>query len=58
MNNERINAKIKLSKLIFSCFNIRNFEVSKYWSSYISSFQILTPTPFFHYQLKIDAGHR
>ena len=25
--------------------NIRNFEIPKYWSFYISTFQILTPTP-------------
>ena len=31
---------------IFLHFNIRNFEISKYRSFYISSFQILTPTPF------------
>ena len=37
MNNEKINSKIKL---IFRYFNIRNFEISKYWS-----FQVLTPTP-------------
>ena len=24
--------------------NMRNFEISKYWSVYITSFQILTPT--------------
>ena len=29
--------------LIFRYFNIRNFEISKYRSFYISSFQILTP---------------
>ena len=30
--------------LIFRYFNIRNFEISKYRSFYISSVQILTPT--------------
>ena len=45
MNNGKINSKIKLSN-IFRYFNIRNFEIPKYWSFYISSFQILTPTPF------------
>ena len=43
MNNENINSKIKLSN-IFRHFNIRNFEIPKYWSFYILSFQILTPT--------------
>ena len=43
MNNEKINSKIKLSK-IFRYFNIRNFEIPKYWSFYILLFQILTPT--------------
>ena len=33
-----------MEKLIFRYFNIRNFEIPKYWSFYISSFQILTPT--------------
>ena len=36
-----MNSKIKLS---FRYFNIRNFEIPKYWSFYIPSFQILTPT--------------
>ena len=31
-------------KLIFRYFNIRNFEISKFQSFYISSFKILTPT--------------
>ena len=43
MNNENINSKIKLSN-IFRHFNIRNFEIPKYWSCYILSFQILTST--------------
>ena len=29
---------------MFRHFNIRDFEISKYWSFYILSFQILTPT--------------
>ena len=33
-----------IEQLIFLYFNIRNFEISKYRSFYISSFQILTPT--------------
>ena len=33
-----------IAELIFLCFNIRNFEISKYRSFYISSFQILTST--------------
>ena len=45
MNNEKINSEIKLSNL--SLFNIRNFEIPKYWSFYILSFQILTPHPIF-----------
>ena len=37
---------MKLSKkLIFHHFDIRNFEISKRRSFYISSFQIFTPTP-------------
>ena len=43
MNNEKINSKIKLLNN-FRYFNIRNFEILKYWSFYILSFQILTPT--------------
>ena len=43
MNNENINSKIKLSN-IFRHFDIRNFQIPKYWSFYIPSFQILTPT--------------
>ena len=35
-----------IDQLIFRYFNIRNFEISKYRSFYISSFQILTPTHF------------
>ena len=34
--------------LIFRYFNISNFEISKYRSFYISSFNILTPTLIFH----------
>ena len=34
-----------IDRLIFLYFNIRNFEISKYRSFYISSFEILTPTP-------------
>ena len=34
-----------IDQLIFRYFNIRNFEISKYRSLYISSFEILTPTP-------------
>ena len=34
-----------IEKLIFRYFNIRNFEISKFQSFYISSFKILTPTP-------------
>ena len=33
-----------IEKLIFLHFNIRNFEISKYRSFYILSFQILTLT--------------
>ena len=33
-----------IEQLIFSYFNIRNFEKSTYCSFYISSFQILNPT--------------
>ena len=33
----------------FRYFDIRNFEIPKYWSFYISSFQILTPTLIFYY---------
>ena len=43
MNNGKINSKIKLSN-IFRYFIIRNFEIPKYWSFYILSSQILTPT--------------
>ena len=32
-------------KTIFRYFNIRNFKIPKYRSFYISSFQILNPTP-------------
>ena len=35
-----------IEKLIFRYFNIRNFEISKFPSFYISSFKILTPTHF------------
>ena len=35
-----------IEKLIFRYFNIRNFEISKFQSFYISSFKILTPTRF------------
>ena len=42
MNNEKINSKIKLSNN--SSFVILIFVILKYWSFYISSFQILTPT--------------
>ena len=44
--------------LIFLYFNFRNFEISKYRLFYISSLQILTPSPprnfemFFHYVYK------
>ena len=40
MNSE----KIKLS-------NIRNFQIPKSWSFFISSFQILTPTHKSNYRL-------
>ena len=43
MKNEKINSKMKLSN-IFRYFNIRNFKILKYWSFYISSLQIFTPT--------------
>ena len=33
-----------IEKLIFRYFNIRNFEISKFQSFYISSFKILTAT--------------
>ena len=33
-----------IEKLIFRYFNIRNFEISKFQSFYISSFKMLTPT--------------
>ena len=33
-----------MEQLIFCYFNIRNFEISKYRSFYMSPFQILTPT--------------
>ena len=33
-----------IGKLIFRYFNIRNFEIPKFQSFYISSFKILTPT--------------
>ena len=33
-----------IEKLMFRYFNIRNFEISKFQSFYISSFKILTPT--------------
>ena len=33
-----------IEQLIFRHFNIRNFEISKSRSFYISSFQIFTPT--------------
>ena len=33
-----------IEQLIFRYFNIRNFEILKYRSFYISSFQISTPT--------------
>ena len=42
MNNEKINSKIKLLN-IFRYFDIRNFEILKYWSFYIPSFQISNP---------------
>ena len=35
-----------IGKLNFRYFNIRNFEISKFQSFYISSFKILTPTLF------------
>ena len=41
-------------KIIFRNFNIRNFEIPKYWSFYISSFQILTPTYFISFVILID----
>ena len=41
------NKKTKFdNETIFRYFNIRNFEIPKYRSFYISSFQILTPTRF------------
>ena len=43
MNDENMNSKIKLSN-IFRNFNVRNFEIPKYWSFYVLPFQILTPT--------------
>ena len=46
MNDEKINSKIKLSNDSFRYFNIRNFEIPKYYSFYIPSFQILTSTPY------------
>ena len=33
-----------IEKLIFRYFNIRNFEISKFQSFYVSSFKMLTPT--------------
>ena len=43
MNNEKIESKIKLSNdSSFRYFNIRNFEIPKYWSFYIPLFKILT----------------
>ena len=58
MNNEKINSKIKLSNI--SLFNIRNFEISKYWSFYIPSFEIFTHTRkieqllFLHFHIRND----
>ena len=31
--------------MIFRYFDIRNFEIPKYWSFYIPSFEILTHAP-------------
>ena len=47
---KRKSSKIKLSNnSSFFYFNIRNFEISKYRSFYISAFQILTSTLFWFY---------
>ena len=50
----KIKNKFKIKKnekLIFSSFNIRNFEVSKYWSFCIWLFEGLTPTPLLHTEI-------
>ena len=39
-------------KLIFHYVYIRNFQIPKYRSFYISSVKILTPTLFYLYKLK------
>ena len=44
MENKFDNKTIEY--LIFRYFNVRNFEISKCQSSYISSFKILTPTRY------------
>ena len=42
---QKIKFKNKIIELfIFRYFNIRNFEISKYQSFYVSSLQILTAT--------------
>ena len=52
LNIQIISKKMKkydnntIEKLIFRYFNIRNFEISKFQSFYISSSKILTPTQF------------
>ena len=43
---KKIENKI-IEQIIFLYLIVRNFKISKYWSFYITSFQILTPTQFF-----------
>ena len=42
-----------IEKLILRYFNIRNFEISKFPSFYISSFKILTPTRYRSYSFSL-----